>query len=159
VHHLNISGYREPGYLWKMNVPFVWGPVGGGANMPWSFLSSFGLKDRLFFTLRNVTNSIQKRTRLRSRRAAKRAAHIWIVGEDERRMVSELWERTCEHLTESAPTVQCDLPARSYDGKRPLRLAWSGQHIGRKALPIALEAIARLSDVSLELSVLGEGSA
>jgi hypothetical protein len=26
---LNMIGYREPGYLWKLNVPFVWGPMGG----------------------------------------------------------------------------------------------------------------------------------
>src|SRR5688572_12241413 len=28
IHHLNISGYREPGHLWKLPAPFVWGPVG-----------------------------------------------------------------------------------------------------------------------------------
>lgn len=26
VHQLTIIGYREPGYLWKMGIPFVWGP-------------------------------------------------------------------------------------------------------------------------------------
>src|SRR6202142_1555555 len=28
VHQLNWNGFREPGYLWKLDAPFVWGPVG-----------------------------------------------------------------------------------------------------------------------------------
>jgi len=157
VHHLNITGYREPSYLWKLDAPFVWGPIGGAANIPWSYFDGFGLKDRLFYALRNLTNEAQKRLKFRSRKAAARAAHIWFIGEDERRMVSEIWGRPCSQLTETAPKEIFDLPPRVYDGKRPLKLAWSGAHIGRKALPIALEAIARLPDIPLELAVLGTG--
>ena len=30
VHQLNMIGFREPGYLWKIEEkPFVWGPIGG----------------------------------------------------------------------------------------------------------------------------------
>ena len=32
LHQLNMIGFREPGYLWKLSkengVPFVWGPIG-----------------------------------------------------------------------------------------------------------------------------------
>ncbi len=37
AHQLNITGYREPGYLWKLPIPFVWGPVGGAADIPPGF--------------------------------------------------------------------------------------------------------------------------
>jgi glycosyltransferase involved in cell wall biosynthesis len=47
---------------------------------------------------------------------------------------------------------------RSYDGSRPLRLVWSGQHIGRKALPLLLRAIASLNGrLGAQLTVLGDG--
>lgn len=30
IHQLNMTGFREPGYLWMIEeVPFVWGPIGG----------------------------------------------------------------------------------------------------------------------------------
>jgi hypothetical protein len=29
VHHATYTGYREPGYLWQLDAPFIWGPVGG----------------------------------------------------------------------------------------------------------------------------------
>ena len=41
AHQLNMIGYREPGYLWKLPIPFVWGPVGGAPNEPMSFRKMF----------------------------------------------------------------------------------------------------------------------
>ena len=29
VHQANMCGFREPGYLWKLPLPFAWGPIGG----------------------------------------------------------------------------------------------------------------------------------
>ena len=47
---------------------------------------------------------------------------------------------------------------RHYEGCRPLRICWSGMHIGSKALPILLHALDRCqSPLRVELSVLGEG--
>ena len=38
LHQLNMIGFREPGYLWKLSreyeLPFVWGPVGGLKQFP-----------------------------------------------------------------------------------------------------------------------------
>ena len=30
THHLNFVTVEMPGLLWKLDTPFVWGPVGGG---------------------------------------------------------------------------------------------------------------------------------
>lgn len=27
IHQLNMVGFREPGYLWKIEKPFIWGPL------------------------------------------------------------------------------------------------------------------------------------
>src|SRR5205814_5400879 len=121
------------GYLWKLDAPFVWGPVAGAANIPWSYFAHFGWKDRVFYSVRNLANQIQKRTKLRCRKAARRAAHIWVVGDDDRKMVSDLWQAPCEQMADSAAPVVADATVRSYDGARPLRLVWSGLHIARKA--------------------------
>ena len=44
IHQLNMVGYREPGYLWKIqNVPFIWGPIGGFNITPWNMLPSMGV--------------------------------------------------------------------------------------------------------------------
>ena len=29
IHFVGPTGYREPGYLWKLGLPYIWGPIGG----------------------------------------------------------------------------------------------------------------------------------
>lgn len=33
-HHVSIADFRCAGYLWKLNIPFIFGPVGGGQETP-----------------------------------------------------------------------------------------------------------------------------
>ena len=44
-----------------MDIPLVWGPIGGLENTPWRFLPSMGPSGCLFFAGRNVINSLQRR--------------------------------------------------------------------------------------------------
>ena len=39
IHQLNMIGFREPGYLWQINKPFVWGPVDAKENFPIAYLT------------------------------------------------------------------------------------------------------------------------
>ena len=46
LHQLNMIGFREPGYLWKlsmeMGIPFVWGPIGGLKQFPLKYADGGG---------------------------------------------------------------------------------------------------------------------
>ncbi len=55
VHQLNMTGFREPGYLWKMEKPFVWGPVGGTANVPLRFFRDLGISGTIYQALKIVS--------------------------------------------------------------------------------------------------------
>ena len=158
VHQLNITGYREPGYLWKLPVPFVWGPVGGAANVPAAFLGIMGTGDRLFYALRNIANAAQRRTLWRCRTAARRAGHVWAVGEANRRLVEDTWGTPAEPMLEVGGEPHPAGRVRTYPGERPLRLVWSGQHVGRKALPLLLRALQAIGpSPAVHVTVLGEG--
>jgi glycosyltransferase involved in cell wall biosynthesis len=54
-------------------------------------------------------------------------------------------------------TTPMPRPSPDYDGRRPLRLVWSGVHIGRKGFPLLIHALAKLKDKNIEVSVLGAG--
>ena len=160
AHQLNITGFREPGYLWKLPLPFVWGPVGGAANTPPSFFTMMGWKERLFYSARNVLNSVQKRTSIRCSRAAKRAGQIWTIGEEDRRLVERVWGCDTEQMTETGTSINVTAEAKERDVTKPLRVVWSGRHIGRKMLPILLYALQRCrvaGTFDIELAVLGHG--
>jgi hypothetical protein len=76
VHQVNIIGFREPGLLWKLGVPFVWGPVGGVNNYPWRFLSEATFSSGLLEAGRTLANKLQLRFNRRIRHVARRAAAL-----------------------------------------------------------------------------------
>lgn len=160
THFLNILGYREPGYLWKLPIPFFWGPVAGASNMPWKFLPLLSGKDRVVYGLRNIVNNFQMRFSPRPRKAAKAAAHRWAIGPDNKAMFENVWHVPAEMLCEAGGKPRPDLATvKTYTpGAEPLRLVFAGYHIGRKAVPLALMAMAKIGkEFPVTLTSLGSG--
>jgi hypothetical protein len=144
AHQLNITGYREPGYLWKLPVPFVWGPVGGAADIPPAFFGLMSGSDRCYYRLRNWGNAVQKRFAWRCRQAAAKASKVWAIGAETRRMARDRWGVDAADLLESGTNSLSGVRPKVREAGQPLRLVWSGVHIGRKALPILLHELAEM---------------
>lgn len=74
AHQLNMVGFREPGYLWKLPIPFVWGPVGGLGLTDWRLFGLLPLAGKVEFFFRNIINwghaHFLRRPRLAARKAA-----------------------------------------------------------------------------------------
>jgi len=56
VHLLNSITFREPGYLWKLNLPYVWGPTGGLSHLPPTYLKTLKFNERLLQKIRFPKN-------------------------------------------------------------------------------------------------------
>jgi glycosyltransferase involved in cell wall biosynthesis len=160
THHLNILGYREPGYLWKLPIPFFWGPVAGASNIPLGYFKLLSWPDRVKYGVRNALNELQKRLWPRPRKAARAAAHIWAIGEDNRRMFTDVFGVPAECLCEAGGKPRPQLASvKTYDPSiEPLRLTFAGFHIGRKAVPLILHAIARVGqEFPITFTSVGSG--
>ncbi|NJK97070.1 MAG: hypothetical protein HC905_21015 [Bacteroidales bacterium] len=59
THQLNLIGYREPGYLWKLPLPHIWGPINGYQQMPWNYLRFLDLTGAFYYFSRNMVNLLQ----------------------------------------------------------------------------------------------------
>ena len=59
VHHLRSNTFREPGFLYNLGVPYVWGPMGGTTQVPWQLIDSMAPKAALQHALRNVITEVQ----------------------------------------------------------------------------------------------------
>ena len=79
AHQLTMVGFREPGFLWHMNVPFVWGPIGGMGIFPWRFLTVVGFYGAIYFAAYNLINLSQMRFLSRPKLAAKIAGSGLLV--------------------------------------------------------------------------------
>ena len=157
LHQLNMVGYREPGYLWKIDKPFVWGPIGGLDNTPWPFLPSLGIKGMVFYTGRNLLNLWQRNFNTRPRKAAHHKNNAIIAATPSNaELIKKLWNKNAAVICE----VGQDLAFSSLPCKRgssePLKVVWSGLHTSGKNLPLLLKALQK-STFSFRLHVLGQG--
>ena len=54
-HQVTIASWRMPSNLWKLPIPFVWGPIGGAGFIPYSFRTVLSRKAKLFELVRDLT--------------------------------------------------------------------------------------------------------
>jgi glycosyltransferase involved in cell wall biosynthesis len=157
THQINMTGYREPGFLWKLGLPFVWGPVGGTVNVPLRFAATFGPGAFCYHLAKTVVNNLQLRYHPRVRQALRRADGFITSNSVERRNFLRIWGKDSTVIPDSGPP-RGTLPVRRRPAGAALRMAWSGIHVSRKALPLVLHAVARLpSTLPWHLDIVGEG--
>ncbi len=167
AYKLNMVTFREPGYLWKLPIPFIWGPVGAMGVTDCRLFPLLGGRGALEFCARNAINLWQMHVLRRSRFAAQKAARtrtLIAATRENREWMRRLYgvdsELVCEVGT-CGDSMRNVVPPRG--GGEPLRLAWSGVFETRKALPVLLRALARmrargdLEGRAIRLDVLGDG--
>ena len=158
VHQSTMCGFREPGRLWMLDAPFIWGPVGGTQNYPWRFLLEAGFAEMLKEGVRSIVNFFQLRLSRRVRQASKRACVLLTANPSGQRDFKRAHGVDTVSMLDVGVSCVIDKP-RKYIGRRsPLRLLWSGSLEYRKALQLLLKALAQLpEDVGYELRILGNG--
>lgn len=157
VHHLNGIGFREPGYLWKLGKPFIWGPIGGLQFFPWRLLNAVPFRWRLFFVLKNLTTAWEMYISRRPRLAARSARRILATSSNVAEKVKSLWNQDATILPEvSAPESVTGLPGRRAT-EEPLRVVWCGNCDPAKSLNIVLLALARLKGTSANFQLIAAG--
>ena len=163
VHQLTMVGFREPGYLWSLGIPFVWGPVGGMGLFPWRFLWIAGRYGTLYYLGYNLFNwlhmNLLSRPRLAARVAASGSVNGLIMATAENRNGAfRYWGCASTVLSEVGLAQEPVLQIRERVCGEPLRLVWSGAHVPRKALNLALLALSRLpANMNWQLDILGKG--
>jgi glycosyltransferase involved in cell wall biosynthesis len=158
VHHVNWTGFREPGYLWKLGVPFVWGPVGGTQNYPWRFLMQAGLIGAIKEGSRTILNSLQLRLSWRVRKAARKASILLTSNSTGLRDFRSAHNVEPRLLLGAGVTTTKAKSWVTYNPQDPLKILWSGEFKHHKAFQLLVHALSELSSrCRYELRVLGKG--
>ena len=156
VHHVSWGTLSAPPVFWRLPIPFVWGPVGGGQIAPPAFHCYFG----------SAWRREQGRTaRIRIapflpplRRAVRHCALLLATNWETIRVLEMAGARQARLFLDSGIPPEY-LPATP--PTRPIRegltVLWAGRLEPRKALPLALEALAQVVDPPIHLEVAGDG--
>lgn len=168
LHQLNMIGFREPGYLWKLSkdagIPFVWGPIGGLKQFPKGFLRKAGLKRALFNSIKNVINIWQIKHDRRVNEALNAASALISSIPDSQKAIKDYKGLDSVIIPETGcfPIKTVDNPYRFVN--KCLKLLWVGKFDYRKQLEIAIAAVAKasmdlvLTPYEIRLVVCGSGN-
>lgn len=161
LHQLNMIGFREPGYLWKLSqengVPFVWGPIGGLKQFPSAYLQGAGLKMKLFNHLKNILNIWQLKHDKRVGEALKTAKVLVSSIPDSYRAIKKYKGLESVIIPETGCFLSEDIRRERFDNK-DFHVMWVGKFDYRKQLSLALQAIAMTRNPNVILDVYGGGS-
>ena len=159
AHQLTQISFREPGYLWKLGIPFFWGPTGGTSNLPKEFYSLLSWQGKNLERIRSVSNYFQFNYDRRVRNANKKAAIIYTYShEDEFQLKRRCSGQVKIMLDVGTYPRSMKIPSKTNDDAL-LKGIWCGQLSYRKALSILLNAIAidKTTREKIEFIIIGSG--
>jgi glycosyltransferase involved in cell wall biosynthesis len=159
VHQLTQISFREPGYAWKLGIPFFWGPTGGQANLPWRFFRKLPAVSKIMEVMRYVSNIYQSRMVPRILSATKRASIIYTYSEEDARYFAQKAKGKIKHMLDVGSTLIPDDLQSKTESKEILTGVWCGQLTYRKAPDLLLKSLAK-SQVTRErvkIKIIGSG--
>ena len=158
IHQLNMIGFREPGYLWKIQeIPFVWGPIGGLKQFPTNYLQGAALKMKLFVGFKNFINIKQLQYDKRIDRAIKRADILVSSIPDSYRAIKKHKGLESLIIPETGCFVSEDIPSHRFEMPE-FNVLWVGKFDFRKQLPLALKSVEATHNKNIKLHIYGEGT-
>jgi len=158
VHHVTYVVWRAPSFMWKLGMPFVWGPVGGGQNIPRGFHRVLGWRGAVRERIRELAQELGW-FHPSVRATARGAAIILAANTPTKDVLPRIWRNKAHQMLDAAVSERALMPARSVHAEASeLRLLWVGQLVPIKGLRLLLQAIAAIAPPRrLSLSVIGEG--
>lgn len=158
LHQLNMIGFREPGYLWKIpDIPFVWGPVDAKESFPLAYLEGASLKTKLFIQLKNAITKWQLQHAKRVRLAVKRASCVISASSNSQQAFKKYYQINSPLLNETGCYIQ-EHPIIDKSKKEYFDILWVGKLDFRKQLSLALRSIAATKNPHIKLHIVGGGN-
>ena len=155
VHHLNTIGFRQPGLLWKMKIPFVWGPVGGSSNLNKIFFPSQGRANYVRHIIRNYSNWYFLKFSARVRNASRVASAIFCATRADQENFKKYLKIDCSVIRENSIINYASGIKKTGS---VVKFVWVGSVDDRKALHFLLNALAKLRyQTGWILHVVGDG--
>ena len=157
LHQLNMIGFREPGYLWKIdNIPFVWGPVDAKESFPIAYLDGASIKTKLFMRLKNTITKFQLKYSTRVHKAAKRASYVVSASSNSQLSFKKYFNIDSPLLNETGCYVQEHSIKDKFE-KEMFDVLWVGKLDFRKQLGLAIRSIAETNNRNIRLHIVGGG--
>lgn len=158
IHYVGPIGYREPGYLWKLGLPYVWGPVGGVNNAPRQLMKHMPLAGRMKQTFRSVANTIQFHTMHRLKKALEATDVLLTATSENQQKFRQVHHKDSICLPENCITGTITLDESKFNNPAKYNIIVIGRLDAGKSVGIFLEALAQVRNRDkLHVDIVGDG--
>ncbi|MGL3000123.1 glycosyltransferase family 4 protein [Flavobacterium sp. RSSB_23] len=79
VHNVNFNTDWMPSFLWKLNKPMVWGPVGSNSRIPKQYLKLYSKKHHLINELNWIVKNLIWKHSKSFQKTIDNSTHIWCM--------------------------------------------------------------------------------
>lgn len=160
IHFLSPIGYREPGFLWKIDIPYIWGPIGGAANVPGELFDILTIKGKLKVLFRNVVNSIQLRYSLRLRKALNQVDVLLASTTEVQKIFEKTHNKTSIYIPENCLLHAPKLNTSKFDNVSVYQMLLVGRLDELKGNILFFKALAQIKKRNnIHVNIIGDGPA
>ena len=158
IHYLGPIGYREPGLLWKLDLPYMWGPIGGMSNINPILMSSLGIKGKIKLGVRRYFNNIQLKYKSSVKKVIKRADLLLSATTNAKDIIKRIYKTDSLYLPENGIDKIYDLNSRKFNDMSKLQLIIVGRLDANKSVITILKVLSKVKSINrVVLNVVGDG--
>lgn len=165
-HHITYSTWRVGSPLWRLGIPFIWGPISGTEVFPLKNFASILSPSAKAFETARVLGGIYSGLNPEVRATARHAFHIFAAHREAVPQLAKLRGTTdgisvLSYYTFSPETIAAFArPAFVQRPDEPLKILAGGNLEGRKGIAVALQglAFAKKAGARFSYRVTGRGS-
>lgn len=157
VHHVTLSGFRQPSFMGGLGVPFIFGPVGGGEAAPRRLRKGLGTRGQVMDLVRDLSNAFVRIDPF-MQYTFNTAEKIWVTSPQTRKAIPQ------KYKNKVATTLSIGMDGtvsrhRPCSGTTRLQLVFAGRLIYWKGMHIGLSAISKLikMNIDVRLTIAGDG--
>ncbi|MFD2937191.1 glycosyltransferase family 4 protein [Spirosoma flavum] len=158
VHHVSYTSLQLGSFLYKLKLPFIYGPVGGGQEAPETmrhYFKGYWIKEKM----RSWVSNLMLRFNPGCYQSVRHADYVLAWNEDTRQMIKSLGrEKAVEK--EFGGVGKGFIPSKPI--YRPthdtLQVVWVGRLMPRKALELSMHGFSKVNpQIPVHLTIVGDG--
>lgn len=163
VHHVTFVSVRQPSFMGRLQIPFVFGPVAGGDSAPLRLRLGYPMRGMLLDGIRDLANFCVPFDPF-MRVTFRQASRIYVTSLQTKALVPKKYHektrmRLAIGLDEKWHTAQPEVARKDADGNDRFRVLYVGHFLYLKGMHLGLPAFAELArqHPEVRLTMVGKG--
>jgi hypothetical protein len=149
IHYLGPVGYHEPGYLYRLNKPYIWGPVSGFENVNRELLNHY-LSGKALIRIKNILNTITLYCNMRLKSVMKKADIVIAATKSNKKIIEKIFDprfllyfpENLMRITENEIISENSLEEK-YTNINRITIVWCGSLVSRKMPNMLIDSISQ----------------